>query len=200
MIMLTDMFDRAHSDQMIVFKSDTCITKMKGVGGYSCAVGTIVVGKGDKQSWTCKIDNGFLSVLVGIIDDETAMTEPHIGDHTVSRQGGYGLGLNSFERYHGEERIYTFDYAKQFENFMSTDALFVITMTLDMTQSKGDGGNFSYEFRMKPKDDIQDIKTDGIYTTVGWDKIDINRKYRIAFSINRGNAGEDAAIKFLSNS
>ena len=73
--------------------------------------------------------------------------------------------------------------------------MFTITMTLDMTQEKGEHGILSFEYHMKPKDYINEIKTDGKYTNIAWDNIDIDKKYRIAFSIF--NTAADKVIELL---
>ena len=68
---MIDAFDIEKSDQEIDFESDTLISQTQTTKGYSCAVWTFIVGKGEKQSWICKIDRSFLSIIVGIIDNVT---------------------------------------------------------------------------------------------------------------------------------
>ena len=73
----------------------------------------------------------------------------------------------------------------------------LITMTLDMTQQNSRHGIFSYKFHMKPNEDVEQIETNGKYTTIARDDIDIDRKYRIAFSVNAD--GTDETLEFLSD-
>ena len=202
---LMDHFDRQKCDSAIKFESHTCISKIVTMNRWSfaCAVGSMRISKGDKQSWICKIDRKFTSVIVGIVDNATAECEGDIGDHSDEGNEGYGFGLNFFEKYYNEgqydsdddwpeERVREyFHYGQQFK----TDHGFVMTITLDMTQQKGDHGILSYEFHMKPKDEIDEIRTDGEYTNVAWDDVDIDKEYRIAFSI-KANA-PNRKIEFL---
>ena len=187
--MMLNVFDQDKSDKNIEFQTDTCISKTLAIepsydDNYGCAVGSMIIEKGNKQSWICKIDPHFISVVVGIIDNNTVETKENIGDHTEAGNDGYGIGLNSFGKFHNTEGFgwylnsYRFDYANQFQK---KDG-FLMTITLDMTQEKGDGGILLYEFHMKPKSYVNKIETDGKHTTIAWDDINIDRKYRIAIS------------------
>ena len=191
-IMMTDVFDKDKSDKKINFKSDTCLS-FQSISEFVCAVGKVVVAKGDKQSWKCKIKGGseYSSIIVGIIDNETVETKAHIRDHTDIGNEGYGVHLNStYAKYHnvGEfisdedfnDHETTLYYAKQFK-VIANEYLF--SMTLDMTQHHGHNCTLSYEFHMKPKNDVKEIRTDGMYTTVAWNNIDIDKQYRVAFTI-----------------
>ena len=60
---LIDSFDSDHCDETIAFLSDICIYQKISVARYECAVGSKIVQKGDKQSWTCKIERGFYLYL-----------------------------------------------------------------------------------------------------------------------------------------
>ena len=205
-IMLMDTFDKDKSDNMIVFESDTCLAK-KSFPTFACAVGTMVVAKGDKQSWTCKITKESASIIVGIVDNKTVENNEYIGDHTDEGNDGYGIHLNpSFAKYHNvsqsmanemsfDDHETSFSYGKQFNTF---NGEYAFTMTLDMTQRNSDHGIFSFEFDsniMKQEEDVKEVRTDGIYTTAAWSNIDIDRKYRVAFSIFNRKA--DATVELV---
>ena len=62
-----------------------------------------------------------------------------------------------------------------------------ITMEFDMTQTKCEYGVLSYILHNKKKEEVKEIRTNEEYTNIGYDNIDINKKYRFAVAI--GEAG-----------
>ena len=56
----------------------------------------------------------------------------------------------------------------------------MITMELDMTQTQSESGVLKYILHNKPKDDIKQIRTDGEFTNIAYNNIDIDNKYRLA--------------------
>ena len=196
--MLIDKFDRTNCDKKIIFASDICVSKIKGHIESSCAVGTLIVAKGDKQSWICQVKLG-----TGIVGNETIQSkgDGNIGNH-IYYETGYGIALSKegdMVKSHNEDNegdgwvtpAYGLDYGEQFKK----EDGFLMTITLDMTQQKGDHGILTYEFHMEPQDHINKIRTDGVYTNVAWDDIDIETKYRIAFSIE--SKCSDNTVQFL---
>ena len=53
-----------------------------------------------------------------------------------------------------------------------------------MTQKRGTGAVLSFTFHNEKNDDLQEIRTDGRYTNIGFDNIDIYKKYRLIIGVN----------------
>ena len=43
-----------------------------------------------------------------------------------------------------------------------------------------------YILHHEPKTDVNLIRTDGVYTNIAYDNVDINRKYRMVFGVSTG--------------
>ena len=187
-IILMDTFDRIKSHKQIDFASDTRIRRIdNGTYGYRCVVGTRIVEKGDKQIWHIKCDTGL--ALLGVVDHAFIESMQDIDDHTSTKYEevakGYGVGLNSFAKCQCEGPPYNdFIYSQQFH---FDDDPRLITMELDMTQKHNDNAILSYIFYNKLKEDVETVQTDGEYTRIAWDNIDIDNKYRLAISISAMN-------------
>ena len=58
-----------------------------------------------------------------------------------------------------------------------------ITMELDMTQAQSDHAVLRYIIQNDPAEDVLQIITDGEFTNIAWDTIDIEKKYRVVVGI-----------------
>ena len=70
-----------------------------------------------------------------------------------------------------------------------------MTMELDLTQKKSDNGVLKFIMHHKPKRNVNLIKSDGIYSNIAFDDIDIDKEYRAAFDIG----GKDVSVQLLPN-
>ena len=53
-----------------------------------------------------------------------------------------------------------------------------------MTGTKSKNGVLTYNIHNELKDDIKTVRTDGQYSNVAWDNVDIERKYRFAVPLS----------------
>ena len=103
-IKLMDSFDKNKSHEQIIFESKSYsrfkyqAAENAYVSGYVCAIGSFVMKKGIKQSWTFKSHAKY--PLIGIMDDDIIQSQGNIEDHTDEVYEGYGLQLYFWNYYH----------------------------------------------------------------------------------------------------
>ena len=73
-------------------------------------------------------------------------------------------------------------YASQFK--YEPMNVFIVTIELDMTQTQSKNGILKYIIRHEKGEDVATIRTDGEYTNIAYDNVDINKTYRLAVSLN----------------
>ena len=150
---------------------------------FATVIGTFIIEKGMKQSWTFKIEKLY-NHLIGIIDTETIQSLKSVDDFTSEINKGYGLQTAyPWNTYHANDSSADGNLRRYAEQFVTRDVSLIITMELDMTQIENENGVLKYIIHNKPRDKDVDIKTDGTYTNIAYDNIDINQKYRLAFAI-----------------
>ena len=185
-IRLRDTFDKNMIPKEIIFhpEIDTKFNHKDG-GGWASLIGTIVVEKGIKQSWKFKTPKW---TIIGIIDEEIAKSSTIITDFTNLKYKGYGIQTGQWGYYHRSSR---FDGSlKQYvDQFEAGPASFMFTMELDMTQTQSEYGVLKYIIHAKPRDGIKQIRTDGEYTNIAYDNINIDRKYRLGVAITVAPGG-----------
>ena len=52
-----------------------------------------------------------------------------------------------------------------------------------MTQIEQESGVLKYNMQNEKKNTVESVRTDGKYTNIAWDDIDIEKKYRVAVGI-----------------
>ena len=142
------------------------------------------------QSWTIKSDYG--STMVGIMDEETIQnSDQDINDFTSPYNGGYGMVTNGWHYYNDSLNIHgqLDDYASQFR----AKRPFMIKMELDMRQAKGEQATLKYIILNDLEQDVKDARTDGKYTNIAFNNIDINKKYRLAVAVDHMTGDKDSA-------
>ena len=193
---LMDRWDKSHCHQKAEVVSDLKVTQSSDVSFATC-VGEYVVKKGEKQIWKLKISGG--DGLAGIVDDEIISDYERIGDFTNEQNEGYGINIHGGTRYGDAhpwvQSLGAFRYAQQFDFSMTYDSV-VFEMELDMTQEENTDAILKFTYYHKTKGNINQIRTDGEYTNICFDKIDINKRYRLAVDIG-GSSGNKSA-EFLS--
>ena len=194
-VALVDTFDATKSHKSIYFDSDTKIMKQSGGSHFATAIGSCIVGKGDKRSWSFKftVPMSIACGVVGVIDNEAVNEVNSYNDYTNKDEceNSYGLGLRNLTKYqttHYDDKWFEkFHYPGQFL-FDGDCRLF--TMELDMTQKENKNGIVRYIFHHKSKDGVDEIKTDGKYSNIAWNSININKQYRMAFAITDYASGK----------
>lgn len=183
----TDSFDKTLSHKDIVFHP-----KLLSLDSYQCrrnnswatytaAVGKAIIGKGDKETWTIRIGR---ESIIGIMNTDMLgqIKKRQIGRFVNSHHKGYGLSLDVWSKYHNSDMDtngFIDDYADQFDIM---DDEIVISMELDMTQTKNKRGILSVMIHEKKRDGIMEIRIDGQYSNIVYDNIDITKKYRAVFA------------------
>ena len=79
------------------------------------------------------------------------------------------------------------------DQFQSPET-WLITMELDMTQTAG--GILKFVIHNEPNKKVNQIRTDGAYTNIAFDDIDITKQYRFSFCF--GRSGCDKWIELVS--
>ena len=185
-----DTFDKTVSHEGIIFESDTKIRRHGDMNwDFTCAIGSGIIGKGDKQTWIFKAETP--SIIVGIIDNKMVNSERNIFDHTglKYKYNSYGIGMYSRRKYHGDRgkarfrNSSKFEYMNQF-NLKTNHRVF--TMELDMTQKLCPNGILSFIMHHQAAEDVTEIKAYGEYTNAAWVDIDIDKQYRMAVTITTG--------------
>ena len=59
----------------------------------------------------------------------------------------------------------------------------MVTMQLDMTQQENDHGLLRFVLHHGMNKDVKEIQTNGEYTNIAYNDIDITKKYRMAFAV-----------------
>ena len=197
-ITFMDSFDRIKSHKRTEYISNTrCyIKKSATYTPIASIIGKIIVEKGMKQSWTFATDTRAL--IVGIIENDIVDSNEQIADFSDSTYKGYGMGLNGFSLYHAKDSGSdgSFNHAQQFK-YEHLSPL-IMTMELDLTQKENENGVLRFYVHHKAKKDVDKIRTDGAYSTIAWNDIDINKKYRVAFGLQA--YGEGNCIELLPDS
>ena len=188
-IALMDSFDKNMIPEDIIFDPEID-TKFKREAAndfhsnaYASVIGTIVVEKGMKQNWTFKVHGKY--PLIGIIKEQIIKSKKMIKDFTDEYHNGYGIQTaGDWNFFHGNVYDYDGGLAKYVEQFQLYPRPVVITMQLDMTQTENENGILKYIIHNEIKEDIKHIRTDGEYTNIAYNNININDKYRLAFAIS----------------
>ena len=147
---------------------------------FASVVGTIIVEKGMKHAWKFRVDAE--EVLVGIMNDTKIASSKEIGDFSSKFHEGYGLQTGTYYAYHDkgvDGHGFLGGYMKQFQSALPM----IIIMELDMTQTVNNKGVLKYIVHNERKQDVEEIRTDGEYTNIAYDNIDIDTKYRLAIGI-----------------
>ena len=196
-IRLMDTFDKNMIPEDIVFDPEID-TKFKREAtnkflsdAYASVIGTFVVTKGIKQNWTFKVHGKY--PLIGIINENTIKSNKIIKDFTDEFHNGYGIQIaGDWHFFHGNEYDYDGSLTKYVNQFQLYPRPVIITMQLDMTQTENKNGILKYIIHNEMREDIKQIRTDGEYTNIAYDNIDINNKYRLAFAISNNEADTGA--------
>ena len=186
---MIDYIDKSKSHPQIAIDTTETGTKFGHTGDakYAGVVGTIIVKKGMKQRWTFKMSARIKYPQIVIMSDALIRAKSVITDNMDADHEGYGLQIDiehGWLLYHGEGcadgnlRM----YANQFE--IKRWHKLLISMELDMTQTENQNGVLKYIIHNKPKTDIAEIRTDGEYSNVAYDDIDIDKKYRMSVSLD----------------
>ena len=192
-VMLMDIFDKHKCHTLIDFVTETkAIVKRMG-SHYKSIFGTIIVQKGQKQSWKLKCSS--CTTLIGIIDNDMLTSNDNdndIDDFTDSKYKGWALSLGLMRKFHASDSAADddgeFEYGEQFQMFGSNEI--ILTMELDLTQEKHDNGILSFTFHM-PREDGSVISNN--ISNIAWDDIDVNKVYRAAICLT-GSTGISAEI------
>ena len=131
-----------------------------------------VIEKGDKQTWTFKVD-GSQRVILGIIDDKVVTKRKGNIRIFAFSEGGYGLYLVNMYRY--LESVCSkgyFKYGKQLKIKQGD----MITMQLDLTEKNG-------VLRFTFNADLNDPKSHETLDNIFYDEIDVDKKWRAAVTI-----------------
>ena len=127
--------------------------------------------------------------MIGIMEENKIKSMKKIADFTDDTHEGYGLETtragslwHDIDKTDDGIQARIRKYIKQFE-FASRPL--IITMELDMTQKEGDHGKLKYIVHNETKKGIEMIRTDGEYTNIAFDIIDVDKKYRFAFGISQ---------------
>ena len=188
-IRFMDMFDQKILHKSIEFHAEIK-TKFKrnnimmNDDSYASVIGTFIVQRGIKQSWTLKTAKT-PSIIIGVIDDETCKTADVVTDFTNTIYKGFGLATGSWEMYHDSNASHDSDLKMYVNQFEVAGQPLTITMELDMTQRKCKHGVLRYIVHNKKKERVKEIRTNDKYTNIGYDNIDINKEYRFAISVGR---------------
>ena len=181
---LTDRWDQEMSHHDIAITSE-----LEAVceGSIACAtcIGKYVIKKGEKQIWKLKSTSS--AIMVGIISDEIVKSNKDIGDFTAVQYKGFGLSVSFATKYHDAHNLPgdddTFIYAQQF-NLPDADELkgIVFEMELDLTQKENENGILKYVFHQHGID-IDKIETNGKFTNIAYDCLDVNTESSLAVDI-----------------
>ena len=182
-IKLFDSFDAKFCHENIEFDPEIP-TKFKRCqsGLYPTVIGSFIIEKGMKQSWTISTDG---PVMIGIMDEKSIqMSSGNITDFTSANNKGFGIITNGWYYFHAHwaEDGQLIKYAEQFE---ATKPL-IVEMVLDMTQNESEHGILKYIIQNEKRKDVAAIKTDGEYSNIAYDTININNKYRLALASGVG--------------
>ena len=146
---------------------------------YPTAIGSFIVSKGLKQSWTINIKQR--SALIGIMDEDMIQKSGNaIEDFTDAMFGGYGLSTHSWQYYHSAGYSPTGSLIKYSEQFKADGKSVVVTMELDMTQKEDKNAILTYINHNETKEYVKEMRTDGEFTNIAWNDIDFNKKCRLA--------------------
>lgn len=194
---LLDHWDKTKSHQDIAYASDTIATLTKS-RDYTTCVGQYIVEKGMKQSWT--IQSNSKSVLMGIIDNEMLQEDyPNLEDFTNTTYKGYGLSANGWHFYHDTNTVLGASKCKYAEQFDIPKVIFTITMELDLTQQNNDHGILRFIFHHPPNKEIDIIQTDGKYTNIAYETIDVSKQYRLAVDVWELEYGQMPVIELIDS-
>lgn len=194
-ICLMDYWDKDRSHDDIRFDGESDQRALSTQSGHRTVIGENVIRKGNKESWTFRASSGM--VIAGVIEDDVFETNSNlqITDFTTSEYNGYGISLYMWYMYHSCDDFSGNDgklkHAQQFKIEQSGER--VLTMELDLTQSKHKHGLLSFKFHHELRRGlkISEFKSDAEYTNIVYDTIDVNKKYRAAFSLsNQGTSIE----------
>ena len=155
---------------------------------YAGVVGTIIVKKSMKERWTFKTDNEAL--MIGIMDVEMIKSRNLIQDITDTKHKGYGMASGSWSVFHDSDRDHCKSLKKYVRQFEIDNQPKVITMELDMTQQEYKNGVLKYIFHNKPKQSVKQIRTDGEFSNIAFDNIDITKEYKLAVALSRYGWGK----------
>ena len=112
-----------------------------------------------------------------------------IGDFTNKQYEGYGMNTHDGWRYSDANpnfRNGTFPYIHQFDLKhldKTVQQEVVFEMELDMTQKESENAILRFTYYHKPKSGVNRIRTDGEYSNIRFDNIDINQEYRLAVDV-----------------
>ena len=196
-ISFMDKFDKTKSHEIIQFIEDTLA--IQPAHHYATAVATYIIRKGSKQSWTFKLSRR--GGLIGIVDNEIVETgaSTNIDDFTNSSHRGYGLTMSNWMKYHASD-FQNEGHFKHFDQFIGTDydenKPIIVVMELDLTQNENENGILRYSFPEESTVDGSDVKTNGEYTNIAYDNIDITKAYRAAVAIYTPSA-PDSSVELL---
>eukprot|EP01084_Bolivina_argentea_P188452 324422_1 len=181
-----DSFDTNKSHECFTFVTNRTLvkrdTKDTTMPHYTSAFGETIVCKGDIQSWIFQV--GSVGFFIGIIEEEIVQTYENIEDFTDAKHRGYGISLALANKYHacGYQGHESFGYAEQFalfRFFLNNSKQLNVKMKLDLSQSNG-MGLLSFIFDVPSKFCNDKISTEGQYSNIAFDNIDVNKKYRAA--------------------
>ena len=124
------------------------------------------------------------TALIGIMENELIKSNENINDFVSVPNNGYGLFTANWGCYHAyiSSNIWpaadrSFIYRTQFS--FQHNMPFTISMELDMTQTTNEKAVLKYISHNKMWNDIKEPRTDGKYTNIAWDNIDISKEYRL---------------------
>ena len=183
---IKDVIDETNSDKGIYVETidgDNPYQKIsrknldwRGKKAYISALGTDIIEKGQTQTWKFKILSNDPSFVIGIIDNNNISLREVIGRFYYKELNGYALSTSSGLKYHGATIGERFEYAQQFKIELN----YLITLTLDLSQEENAKGIVKYIIEPPKKDQRFDVKMDGEHTNIAFDKVDIDKQYRLA--------------------
>ena len=185
-----DTFDKTKIAKGIEFDPDNP-TRFKlakkdedayGARRWKSVIGNHLVTKGMKRSWKFKVKPS--STIIGIMETDMIKSKETIDDFTTEEHKGYGLFTSGWFYAHNNNwgsDGWIDTYSTQ---FILDDVPLIITMEFDVSGIKSKYGILKFIIHNETKQNVSQIKTDGDYTNIAYDDIDISKKYRLAFSIH----------------
>ena len=196
-ITLIDAFDTNKVPRDIQFEDENEARFQRtdtSIEDWVSVVGSYVVQKGSKQLWSFKTIAK--AIIIGIMDDELIKSNDEIYDYTLFADGAYGLHILTWDKYQRVCHGSIAKYATQFKlwDFFDDSIVIKISMELDMTQKENKNGILKYIVHNETKKSLSEIRTDGEYTNIAWDDVDIDKKYRLVVAVSQFACGESIEL------
>ena len=148
---------------------------------WPSAIGTTIIGKGEKFEWKFAMSDMLLrtEIMIGIIDNDRLKENKPIKSFYNAIWNGWALYCYGMIPFHNGSKHgpLPFYYAKQFR-YKSGD---VITMILDLSQEKYKNGALSFDIDAE----LENKDKPKLSNKVLFSDLDVDREYRMAVAIRR---------------